>query len=112
MIHVGLNDVDYALFHDFTHSVRRDQAFARGDRRVHAPRDARHGLDVLRWTWLLHPQQPQRFQFLDDDRRHARTGLGVEVDRDINVRTQTFAQHLDVAYRFGDLLVGLDPFVV
>jgi hypothetical protein len=54
----------------------------------------------------------ERVEFLDDHGGHAGAGLGVEIDRNIEIGPQTFAQGLDVAYRLGDLLVGLDPFVV
>ena len=112
VVRVGLNDIHHGLLYEFAHAIRSHKAFAGCDRRTDAPCDARHSPDVLRRTRLLDPKQVQRVEFLDDHGGHAGAGLGMEIDRDIDIRAQAFAQDLDVAYRLGDLLVGLDPFVV
>ena len=104
VVDVGLNDIDHAHFDQFAAAVVRNQPLARGDRRCRALRDARHRRDVLRRTRLLDEQQVQRLDFLHDDRRDARTRLRMEIDADIDVRPEPFAQQLHALNGAVDLL--------
>ena len=72
----------------------------------------RHGLHVFRRAGLFDEEQVQRLHFFDDDRSHARAGLGVEIDGDIDIGTETLAQELHRFDRAVDLGVRLDPLVI
>ena len=97
VIDVGLQNVDHAHLDELAAAVMRDEPFAGRDGRGGAPRDPRHGGDVLWRAWLFDEEKLQWLDFLDDDRRHARAGLGVEIDADVDVRTEAFAQQLHAA---------------
>src|SRR5687768_5825710 len=89
-----------------------DEPFPGRNRRSGAPGNSRHRGYILGRTWLLDEEKLQRLDFLHDDRRHARARLRVEIDADVNVRTDTFAQHLQPANGSIDLLVRFDPLVI
>src|SRR5690606_11590684 len=75
-----------------TESPTGEQPFTRCNRNIRRPRDVGHRVDVLGETWLLDEHRRVGFDRIDQLFGKRRRDTAVEVDRDVDVVTDSIPE--------------------